>query len=325
MSTTQYPPIAAPTMDQEFLSAAGVTVHPSQYKTLDFSPLFLSIYGRPTITYRAWARLWSIEASHILEGVCRKYPSSSSNFLGFAGYKDRYLEFCMEVDSYFGRLGEGGKRGGGNGRDARAEGSLQPVGRAEMEGAWIKVLVGMFEEMRGKRDLMRGFVGMRFGKGDGRILMTIREVEGEMRNVLREAVEQRFGKEAEEYWARKWKVYGYRCPALDVKCITDWSVEAPFQKSLLKPEDINDNDYDENDDHEGDDSGVAMDGVETTQETKQKMKQEPKQEPNPNPKREINSQASDEPLSTKQNMKQEMKLEESDTLHGSFAFREQEL
>ncbi|EDN90939.1 predicted protein [Sclerotinia sclerotiorum 1980 UF-70] len=127
------------------------------------------------------------------------------------------------------------------------------VGREMMEGAWIKVLVGLFEEMRGKRDVMRGYVGKRVGgvrgeEVEGRILMTIKEVEGEMKELLRMAVEQRFEKEVKEYWARKWEIYKDRYPNLDVKCITDWSVEAPFQKSLLKPGDVNEDDYVEDED-----------------------------------------------------------------------------
>ncbi|KAF7874942.1 hypothetical protein EAF04_002116 [Stromatinia cepivora] len=289
MSTTLYPPIPAPTTDQEFLLAAGVKIHPSQYKTHDFSPHFLSIYARPTLTYHPWARLWHIPTSHILEAISPRYPSSSSNFLGFAAYKDRYLEFCLEVDSYFGWIGGGNKGKVGNGRGEGGIGKVKPIGRSEMEGAWIKVLVGMFEEMRMKRDVMRGFVGMRVGGGEGRILMTIREVDAEMKEVLRMAVEQRFGKEVEEYWARKWKIYGHRCPNLDVKCITDWSIEAPFQKSLLKPNDINNNDYDEDEDEDEDedddknadeshgennDSGVAMNYAESPQMQMQEPKNE---------------------------------------------------
>ncbi|CAD6439779.1 0d9b0beb-88d4-45d7-9924-22bd3aa9c1ca [Sclerotinia trifoliorum] len=129
------------------------------------------------------------------------------------------------------------------------------IGRDMMEGAWIKVLVGLFEEMRGKRDVMRGYVGKRVNVGGvrgeelkGRILMTIKEVEGEMKEILRIAVEQRFAKEVEEYWIRKWEIHKDRYPNLDIKCTTDWSVEAPFQKSLLKPGDVNEDDYEEDED-----------------------------------------------------------------------------
>ncbi|RAL67715.1 hypothetical protein DID88_008453 [Monilinia fructigena] len=158
MSTNLYPPVRAPTLDQELLSSSGTRIHPSQYKTLDFSPLFQPIYGRPTTTYHAWARLWSIPSSRILEG--RVSPVSERD--------DELPRVC-------------------------------------------------------------GVPGAR---------------------------------------------------------VTDWSVEAPFQKSLLKPEDINDNDYDETDDeheHEHDhenrnnnqdhdesndennDSAVAMEGIEKKQ------------------------------------------------------------
>ncbi|QSZ30742.1 hypothetical protein DSL72_000300 [Monilinia vaccinii-corymbosi] len=326
MSTILYPPVPAPTLDQELLGQVGARVHPSQYKTLDFPPAFQSIYGRPTIAYRAWARLWGAPSSHILEAVARTYPCASSNFLGFAGYAERFVEFCLEVDSCCG--GRGRRRDGG---DGAAEGVTLVVGRLEMEGAWVKLLLGLFDEMRGAREKMRAFVGMRGARGEGRLLMTIGEVEGEMREVLREAVAQRFGPEAEEYWARKWKTHGYKCPALDVKPVTDWSVEAPFQKSLLNPEDINDNDYDENDDeNENENSShgesnndlavaIAMEGIETTQEPMPHSTQEEEMQ-------EMRSEDSDAMLDAKLNMKKQKQKQEDklsrETLKQEVRFQE---
>ncbi|TGO61718.1 hypothetical protein BCON_0025g00460 [Botryotinia convoluta] len=345
MSTTLYPPVPAPSTDQQFLISAGVRVLESQYHTLDFSPQFLSIYGRPTLVYRPWARLWSIPCTHILEAITPRYPSHTAVFLKFAAYKYRYLEFCLEVDNYYGWLGMNrDKKGKGKGNEKEGENSKKEgatiIGRAEMEGAWCKLLIGMFDEMRSKRDVMRNFVGLRSMLGEERILMTIKEVEAEMKEVLRLAVEQRFGKEVEEYWARKWKIYGYRCPELDFKCITDWSIEAPFQKSLLKPNDINNNDYIETDDEIADetctlsgeniDSGVSLHSAESsqtqmTQEYTQKLSQDSEPEQTQEESVEEGEEAilekSDPALNTKQNLKQEMRGEDSDTMHGRLAFR----
>ncbi|TGO42200.1 hypothetical protein BHYA_0011g00340 [Botrytis hyacinthi] len=345
MSTTLFPPVPAPSTDQQFLISAGVRVLESQYHTLDFSPQFLSIYGRPTLVYRPWERLWSIPCTHILEAVTPRYPSHTAVFLKFAAYKDRYLEFCLEVDNYYGWLRMNrDKKGKGNANSREGENgeeeSAAIIGRAEMEGAWCKLLIGMFDEMRSKRDVMRNFVGLRSMLDEERIVMTIKEVEAEMKEVLRFAVEQRFSKEVEEYWARKWKIYGYRCPELDVECITDWSIEAPFQKSLLKPNDINTNDYIETDDEIADekctpsgeniDSGISLHSAEssqtqTTHEHIQKMSQESEQEQTQEESVEEEEEAviekSDPALNTKQNLKQEMRGEDSDTMHGRLAFR----
>ncbi|KAF7957688.1 hypothetical protein EAE96_003260 [Botrytis aclada] len=347
MSSTIYPPVPAPSTDQQFLISAGVRVLESQYHTLDFSPQFLSIYGRPTLIYRPWARLWSIPCTQILEDITPRYPSSTAVFLKFAGYKDRYLEFCLEVDNYYGWLGRDrskrreGKENGKERENSEKE-RTKIIGRAKMEGAWCKILIGMFDEMRSKRDVMRNYVGLRSMLSEERILMTIKNVEAEMKEVLRFAVEQRFSKEAEAYWARKWKVYGYRCPELDVKCITDWSIEAPFQKSLLKPTDINTNDYIETDDETTDqsctpsgqniDSGVSLHSAassqtQTTGEFPQKMSQDSEQGKSQEVKikeEEVDEdmlEKSDTAFNTKQKMKQEMQGEDSDTLHGRLAFR----
>ncbi|KAF5879514.1 uncharacterized protein Bfra_006722 [Botrytis fragariae] len=346
MSTTLYPPVAAPSTDQQFLISAGVRVLESQYHTLDFAPQFLSIYGRPTLVYRPWARLWLIPCTHILEAITPRYPSHTAVFLKFAAYKDRYLEFCLEVDNYYGWLRMNrDKKGKGNGNSREGANSEKEgatiIGRAEMEGAWCKLLIGMFDEMRSKRDVMRNFVGLRSMLGEERILMTIKEVEAEMKEVLRFAVEQRFGKEVEEYWARKWKIYGYRCPELDVKCITDWSIEAPFQKSLLKPNDINNNDYIETDDEIADetytasgdniDSGVSLHSGESsqtqmTQEPTPEMSQESeleqiKEQNVEEEEEDAILEKSDPALNTKQNLKREMRGEDSDAMHGRLAFR----
>lgn len=99
------------------------------------------------------------------------------------------------MDNYYGWLGrdrDKKRRENGNsrvGEDSEKE-SAMIIGRAEMEGAWCKLLIGMFDEMRSKRDVMRNFVGMRSLLGEDRILMTIKEVEAEMKEVLRLAVEQ---------------------------------------------------------------------------------------------------------------------------------------
>ncbi|ATZ48267.1 hypothetical protein BCIN_03g05010 [Botrytis cinerea B05.10] len=349
MSTTLYPPVPAPSSDQEFLISAGVCVLESQQHTLDFSPQFLSIYGRPTLVYRPWARLWSISCTHILEAITPRYPSHTAVFLKFAAYKDRYLEFCLEVDNYYGWLGrdrDKKRRENGNsrvGEDSEKE-SAMIIGRAEMEGAWCKLLIGMFDEMRSKRDVMRNFVGMRSLLGEDRILMTIKEVEAEMKEVLRLAVEQRFGKQVEKYWARKWKIYGYRCPELDIKCVTDWSIEAPFQKSLLEPNDINDNDYMETDNEitdetcnpsgENIDSGVSFQSAQSSQtQTIQKYTQKTSQESEQDKSQEVNVKEEEEEeeatleksnpvLNTKQNLKWAMHGEDSDTMHGRLAFRD---
>ncbi|KAF7907497.1 uncharacterized protein EAF01_005083 [Botrytis porri] len=347
MSTTLYPPVSAPSTDQQFLVSASVRVLESQYHTIDFSPEFLSIYGRPTLVYRPWARLWSIPCTEILEAITPRYPSHTAVFLKFAAYKDRYIEFCLEVDNYYGWLGMSKNRKGkgkGDGKEGEDSGkeSARVIGRAEMEGAWCKLLIGMFDEMRSKRDVMRNFVGLRSMLGEDRILMTIKEVEADMKEVLRNAVKQRFSKEAEEYWVRKWKIYGYRCPELDVECITDWSIEAPFQKSLLKPTDINNNDYMETDDEISDekytpsgkniDSGVSLHDSEspqtqTTQELAPNMIQESEMEQikeehvEEEGEGEERLEKSDPALNTKQNLKQEMRGEDSDTMHGRLAFR----
>ncbi|KAG4034155.1 hypothetical protein MFRU_003g01300 [Monilinia fructicola] len=325
MSITLYPPVRAPTLDQELLAEAGARVHPTQYKTHDFSARFQSIYGRPTSTYHAWARLWTMPTrGGVLAGAA---PAATANFLVFAGHGGRFVEFCVGVD---------------------ARGAGRPVGRGEMEGAWVRVLVGMFEEMRGGRERMRAFVGRRVGRGKGRLLMTIREVEAEMRVVLRSAVEQRFGRDAEAYWERKWRVHGLRYPDLDVKRVTDWAVEAPFQKSLLKPEDVNDDDYDETgDEHEHEhedgnrnedrgerggeknDSAVAMDSIETTQEVTWNCRREKMQgataedsdaKQNMEEKAGVKLPTEGETAGTRETLKQEMRLEESDGMHGSLAF-----
>ncbi|KAF7864276.1 uncharacterized protein EAF02_010244 [Botrytis sinoallii] len=345
MSTTLYPPVTAPSTDQQFLISAGVRILESQYHTLDFSLEFLSIYGRPTLVYRPWERLWSIPCTHILEAITPRYPAHTAVFLKFAAYKDRYLEFCLEVDNYYEWLRMNrDKKGKENGNSREGENSEKEsatvIGRVEMEAAWCKLLIGMFDEMRSKRDVMRHFVGMRSRLGEERILMTIKEVEADMKEVLRFAVEQRFSKEVEKYWARKWKIYGYRCPELDVKCITDWSIEAPFQKSLLKPNDMNNNDYIETDDEitnetytpsgENTDSGVSLHSAESSQtqmiqEPTPKMSQEPEpeksQEENVEEEEEAVIEKPDPSLNTKQNLKQEMRGEDSDTMHGRLAFR----
>lgn len=97
----------------------------------------------------------------------------------------------MEVDSYYGGV-EGGK-GGGNKKDGKIKGA-KPVGRSEMEGAWIKMLVGLFEEMRANKDVLRSFVGTRARKAtwekEGRLLTSIRDVEEQMREFLKLAVGQ---------------------------------------------------------------------------------------------------------------------------------------
>lgn len=93
----------------------------------------------------------------------------------------------------------------------------------------------------------------------------------------------------------------------------------------MKPEDINDSDYDESEDEdggEGEDSGVALDNVRASQEMQEKT---PEKTPEKTHKQGVNVSESDTTLGTRQNMKQRMKLEESDTLHGSLAFREQGL
>ncbi|KAJ8064661.1 hypothetical protein OCU04_006983 [Sclerotinia nivalis] len=218
MSTTLYPPIPYPTTDQEFLLAAGATVHPFQYKTHDFSPDFLSIYARPTLTYHPWARLWHINTSHILEAIFPRYPSSSCNFIGFAACRERFLEFCLVVDGVFG--GDGGE---GNG-----------------------------------------------------------------------------------------------------KCITDWSIEAPFQRSLLKPGDINDNDYDEDEEDDNkntdeshgknNDSGVAMNSAESMQTQMQESTQEMKNKPKNELIRGNSNQNSNR--NTKKSMKKKMHIKGSNTPRG---------
>lgn len=102
----------------------------------------------------------------------------------------------MEVDHHYGRLGGNGKSQGkvedGKGKEKEKEKGEQvrPIGRTEMEGAWVKCLIGMFEEMRSKRDIMRGFVGLKARNGNGGLMMTIRDVEGEMREALKTAMEQ---------------------------------------------------------------------------------------------------------------------------------------
>ncbi|KAF7955233.1 uncharacterized protein EAE97_000492 [Botrytis byssoidea] len=347
MSTTLFPPVPAPSTDQQFLISAGVRVLESQYHTLDFSPQFLSIYGRPTLVYRPWERLWSIPCTHILEAVTPRYPAHTAVFLKFAAYKDRYVEFCLEVDNYYGWLRMNSNKGKGNGNSREGENGEKEgariIGRAEMEGAWCKLLIGMFDEMRSKRDVMRNFVGLRSMLDEERIVMTIKEVEAEMKEVLRFAVEQRFSKEVEEYWARKRKIYEYRCPELDVECITDWSIEAPFQKSLLKPNDINNNDYIETDDEitdetctsshdENIDSGISLNSAESSQtqmthEHIQKMSQESEQEGTQEEsveeeeEEDASIEESDPALNTKLNLKQEMRGEDSDTMYGRLAFR----
>ncbi|ESZ94684.1 hypothetical protein SBOR_4935 [Sclerotinia borealis F-4128] len=275
MSTTLHPPIPYPSLDQQFLLLAGARIRPSQYHTLDFPPSFLDIYGRPTLTYYPWARLWNEarESDRIIEGVMSSGEGIGGDFMRFAVGKwdgERYLEWCKLVDWVFGELGDKGK--------GKITGITLPVGRLEMEGAWVKVLVGMYDEMRGDRDMLRGYVGMRVGRGEGRILMSSREVQEEMKDVLRRAVAQRFSKKVEEYWERKWRVYGYRFPDLDVKCVTDHSIEAPFQKSLLKPEDVNNNDYDETDD-ERNEREIDVEGKEGMREGMEELKKELEMEP----------------------------------------------
>lgn len=101
----------------------------------------------------------------------------------------------MEVDNYYGWLRMNrDKKGKGNessreGENSEKEGATI-IGRTEMEGAWCKLLIGMFDEMRSKRDVMRNFVGLRSMLNAERIVMTIKEVEAEMKEVLRFAVEQ---------------------------------------------------------------------------------------------------------------------------------------
>ncbi|KAB8300005.1 hypothetical protein EYC80_000245 [Monilinia laxa] len=143
-----------------------------------------------------------------------------------------------------------------------------------------------------------------------------------MRDVLRVAVEQRFGRDAEAYWDRKWRIHGFKYPDLDVKRVTDWSVEAPFQKSLLKPEDINDNDYDETDDeheheHEHENGDNNQDHDESTDENNDSAVAtegiEKKQNPTPHSTEEkaqdAMSEDSDAILGASHNMKQKPEVQ----------------
>ncbi|KAA8572739.1 hypothetical protein EYC84_003324 [Monilinia fructicola] len=152
-----------------------------------------------------------------------------------------------------------------------------------------------------------------------------------MRVVLRSAVEQRFGRDAEAYWERKWRVHGLRYPDLDVKTsMTTITTRRAMSMSMSMSMRM-EIEYEDRGERVGekDDSAVAIDDIETTQEVTWNCRREKMQgataedsdaKQNMEEKAGVKLPTEGETAGTRETLKQEMRLEESDGMHGSLAF-----
>lgn len=128
----RYPPVLGPSLKQEKLWLfGGEKTNPSEYATLHFSDEFKSIYGTPTLWWRAWYRLMTISVNQ------QVLPNLPHSFIWVERHIS-FLDYCKDSDSLACRKW------------------LPVLTRRELEGAWAQALVYKFDNE--KEEDMRNLI-----------------------------------------------------------------------------------------------------------------------------------------------------------------------